>query len=118
MTDELPPRPSAERRRDPRFNISMPVMFTVAATGRAYSATVDNISLGGLLLLTDTPAPLDDGARIVIHLPIAADMTMRVEAEMVRTTNVGEFAVSFVSLTESELDRLAYFFEQRDASGE
>jgi hypothetical protein len=107
-------RPGADRRRAPRFNISMPVTFTVPDSGRTYAATVDNISLGGVLLLTD--APLADGTRLVMHLPIADDMTMRVEASLVQTRNAGEFGVAFVSLTDDELDRLSDFVEQRSPS--
>ena len=104
-------RQNRDRRRAPRFNISLPVTFVVPETGRTYSATVDNISLGGVLLLTD--APLDEGTRLVMHLPIAADMTMRVEASLVRSSSAGEFGVAFVALSEDELDRLADFVEQR-----
>ena len=69
------------------------------------------MSLGGVLLLTEVP--LDEGTRLVMHLPITEDMTMRVEASMVRSASAGEFGVAFVSLTEDELDRLADFVERR-----
>lgn len=110
MADERRAR-RAERRRAPRFNISMPVSFSVRATGRTYPATVDNISLGGVLLLTEEE--LAEGTRVVIHLPIAADMTMQIEASLVRTTHLGEFGLAFLSLSEDELDRLNDFVEQR-----
>lgn len=108
--DPLRQRPD-ERRRAPRFNIALPVTITATETGRMYPATVDNISLGGVLLITD--APLEEGARLVIHLPIAADMTMRIEAALRRIANAGEFGVAFISLTDEELDRLSDFVEQR-----
>ncbi len=104
----------SDRRRAPRFNISMPVTISDAETGRTYPATVDNISLGGLLLLLD--APLASGSRLFIHLPIAADMIMRIEASLVRSSDMGEFGVAFVALGDDELDRLAEFFEQRSSS--
>jgi len=89
----------------------MPVTVTDAVSGRSYSATVDNVSLGGMLLLVDSRfAP---GTRLFINFPIAADMTMRIEASLVRTSNVGEFGVAFVSLNEEEHERLAEFFELR-----
>jgi PilZ domain-containing protein len=111
VTLERPGRTSDDRRRAPRFNISMPVTVTDAVSGRSYSATVDNVSLGGMLLLVDSHfAP---GARLFINFPIAADMTMRVEAALVRTSDVGEFGVAFVSLTDEEHDRLAEFFDLR-----
>lgn len=100
-----------ERRRAPRFNISMPVTVLDAGTGRSYPATVDNISLGGVLLLLDEP--LAAGSRLFIDLPIAADLSMRIEASLVRSTDLGEFGVAFVSLTDDELDRLGEFFEAR-----
>ena len=67
--------------------------------------------MGGVLLLLD--ASLPGGARLVLHLPIAADMTMRVEASLVRSSGVGEIGVAFVSLTDEELDRLSDFLERR-----
>lgn len=100
-----------ERRRAPRFNISMPVTVLDAGTGRSFPATVDNISLGGVLLLVD--APVESGGRLFIDLPIAVDMSMRIEASLVRSTDLGEFGVAFVSLTEDEMDRLSDFFETR-----
>lgn len=111
MTVERPPRSDADRRRAPRFNISMPVTVTDAVTGRSYAATVDNISLGGVLLLIDSQ--IAGGTRLFINLPIASDMTMRIEASLVRMTDVGEFAVAFVSMTDDDLDRLADFLERR-----
>jgi len=89
----------------------MPVTVSDAATGRSYVATVDNISLGGVCLLIEEK--LAAGTRLFIHLPIAADMTMRIEASLVRSTSVGEFGVAFVSLSDDELDRLSEFFELR-----
>ena len=114
MTDEPAARPHADRRRAPRFNISMPVTVTDDTTGRSYAATVDNISLGGVCLLIDSH--LTEGARLFINLPIAADMTMRIEASLVRTSDVGEFGVAFVALTEGEMDRLSEFFELRSGN--
>jgi len=113
LPDETTHPAGADRRRAPRFNISMPVMVADAATGRSWPAVVDNISLGGVLLLLDTQLPA--GARLVLHLPIAQDMTMRVEASLVRSSGVGEIGVAFVSLTDDELDRLADFLERRSA---
>lgn len=115
MPEERDKSRGIDRRRAPRFNISMPVTFSDSVTGRMYPATVDNISLGGVLLLTE--AVLAEGSRVVIHLPIAEDMTMRIEASLVRKTNVGEVGVAFVELTDDELDRLSDFFEQRAAGG-
>jgi hypothetical protein len=89
----------------------MPVTFSVPATGQTFTATVDNISMGGVLLLTE--APLAEGTRLVMHLPITEDMTMRVEASLVRSASAGELGVAFVSLTDEELDRISEFVEQR-----
>lgn len=111
MSDKTTHSPGADRRRAPRFNISMPVTVADAATGRSWPATVDNISLGGVLLLLEAQLPA--GAHLVLHLPIAADMTMRVEASLVRSSDVGEIGVAFVSLSDDELDRLAEFLERR-----
>jgi PilZ domain len=111
MAEDAAVPPANERRSAPRFNISMPVTVYDAATGRGFAATVDNISLGGVLLLLDEP--IDAGSRLFIDLPIAADMSMRIEASLVRSSDLGEFGVAFVSLTDDDLDRLGAFFEAR-----
>lgn len=111
MAQDFTTPPADDRRRAPRFNISMPVTVYDAATGRGFAATVDNISLGGVLLLLDDH--LEAGSRLFIDLPISADMSMRIEASLVRSSDLGEFAVAFVSLTDDELDRLGAFFEAR-----
>ncbi|MBC5823892.1 MAG: PilZ domain-containing protein [Candidatus Eremiobacteraeota bacterium] len=110
MTAE-PPLGSADRRRTPRFNISLPIALTVPGSGQRYQAVVDNFSLGGVLLLTD--APLARGTKIVVHLPIGETGTADIEAAIVRTSSVGEFGVTFISLTEEEMDRLTDFVERR-----
>jgi len=72
---------------------------------------VDNISLGGVLLLTDED--LDQGERIVIHIPIAMDTTVTIEAAIVRTSNLGEVGVAFMSLGEEAMQRLADLVDRR-----
>ena len=102
---------ASERRQAPRFNISMPVTFSVAGSGRLCAGMVDNISLGGVLLVTDELLDRDD--RIVIHIPIALDTTMNIEAAIVRTSNVGEVGVAFMSLGDDAMQRLAELVDQR-----
>lgn len=102
---------AAERRRAPRFNISLPVRFTNTQTGRVCSATVDNLSLGGMLLLTEEK--LDQGAQLIIHIPAGGDATINVAASAVRTSAVGEVGVAFVSLRDDAMDRLSEFLDRR-----
>ncbi|MDQ6780760.1 MAG: PilZ domain-containing protein [Candidatus Eremiobacteraeota bacterium] len=104
-------QPPSDRRQAPRFNISLPVTFTIVASGRQCAATVDNISLGGILMLTDEAVEHDE--RIVIHLPIAVDATINIDAAIVRTSSVGEVAVAFASLSDDAMDRLAEFVDLR-----
>jgi len=101
----------SERRQAPRFNISMPVTFTEAKSGRLCAAMVDNISLGGVLLLTDEP--LDQETRIVIHIPIAIDATVNIDAAIVRTSHLGEVGVAFISLGDDAMQRLSELVDQR-----
>ena len=109
----MPPpeqRPS-ERRQAPRFNISLPITFSVAGSGRLCAGMVDNISLGGVLLLTDEPLQHDD--RITIHVPIAMDTTINIEAAIVRTSTLGEVGVAFMSLGDEAMQRLSDLVDQR-----
>lgn len=102
---------SSERRQAPRFNISLPVTYSIAGSGRLCAGMVDNMSLGGVLLLTDEPLVQD--ARITIHIPIALDTTVNIEAAIVRTSHLGEVGVAFISLGEEAMQRLAEFVDQR-----
>jgi len=110
----MPPAQSSkpdERRQTPRFNISMPVTFTVVGTGRVCAGMVDNISLGGGCILTEKN--LDQGARIVVHIPIAVDTIVTLEAAIVRTSSLGEVGVAFMSLGDEEMQRLAELVDSR-----
>jgi hypothetical protein len=111
VTQTSPPESSPERRQATRFNISLPVTFTVSASGRLCAGMVDNISLGGVLLLTDEPLGRAEG--IVIHIPIALDTTVNIEAMIVRTSSVGEVGVAFISLGDEAMQRLSDFVDQR-----
>lgn len=111
MTNRPWVQPASERRQAPRFNISLPVTFTIVTSGRLCAATVDNISLGGILMLTDEAVEGDE--RIIIHLPIALDATINIDAAIVRTSSIGEVAVAFASLSEAAMDRLAEFVDLR-----
>jgi hypothetical protein len=101
-----------DRRRFPRFNVKMLVEFTMLGGGQRYEAMVDNISLAGVLLLTDET--LARGTRIVVHLP-AAGGVIDIQAEIVRSSVLGEFGVAFVSMTESEIERVMSLVEGRSA---
>lgn len=93
----------------------MPVTFTVAESGRVCAGMLDNISLGGVLLLTDEP--LDHGDRIVIHIPITVDATVTLEAAIVRTSTLGEVGVAFMSLGDDAMQRLAELVDTRSQRG-
>ncbi len=105
------PRTPSDRREAPRFNISLPVTFSIISTGRICSGLVDNLSLGGVLLVTDER--LDREENIIIHLPIAHDTTVNVEASIVRTSNLGEVGVAFASLSDEAMQRLSDFVDGR-----
>ena len=111
MKDLPHARSASERRQAPRFNISLPVTFSIVDSGRLCAGMVDNISLGGILMLTDEP--LDHEERIVIHLPIAGDATINIDAAIVRTSSMGEVAVAFAALTDDAMERLAEFVDMR-----
>lgn len=107
---------AGERRAAPRFNISLPLTFTVSEDGRAYAATVDNLSLGGMLLLTELD--VEHGTDIVVHLPVGAEAVLDVEARIVRTARVGalgELGVAFLTLGDEQLQRVAEIVDARAA---
>ena len=110
MTDSDSGELHVDRRRYPRFNIKLPVEFTIVDEQRRCRATVDNISLAGVLLLTDEP--LAQGARIIVHLPSSPGEPLDIQSEVVRTSVVGEFGVAFVSMTLAEIERVTGFVER------
>lgn len=104
MKPRDPGRLKPERRHYPRFNVKLPVEFTIFPDERrVYRATVDNISLAGVLLLTEEQ--LESGSRIVVHIPHDAG-SLNIQARVVRASIVGEFGIAFVALNELELERL------------
>jgi hypothetical protein len=102
-----------DRRQYPRFNIKLPVEFTIMGLPQRYRAMVDNISLAGVLLLTNEP--LAQGTRVIVHLPSAPGVRLDIQAEIVRTSVVGEFGVAFVKMTEEEIERVTALVERRSA---
>ncbi|MBV8081785.1 MAG: PilZ domain-containing protein [Candidatus Eremiobacteraeota bacterium] len=102
-----------DRRRFPRFNIKLPIEFTIMGQERRYRAMVDNISLAGVLLVTDEP--LTQGTRVIVHLPSAPGVRLDIQAEIVRASVVGEFGVAFVRMTEDEIERVTALVERRSA---
>jgi hypothetical protein len=111
MTPAGPDPPPSDRRQAPRFNISLPVWFTIAPSGKLCAGMVDNISLGGVLLLTDEP--LVQETRITLHVPIAVDATVNIEAAVVRTSDLGEVGVAFIALGDEAMQRLRELVEER-----
>ena len=100
-----------ERRRYPRFNVRLPIEFTIVAEGRRCRAMVDNVSLAGVLLLTDEP--LDQGTAVVVHMPAGKDGALDIPSKIVRTSVVGEFGVAFIGMTEEDVERISKMLERR-----
>ncbi len=111
MSDALGAMSNSDRRCSPRFNISLAVTFSIKGRDELHIATVDNMSLGGVLLLTDES--LAQGTEIVIRIPLDENDTATVDATIVRTSSVGEFGVAFISLSDEQMDRLSSFVEKR-----
>jgi hypothetical protein len=102
-----------DRRRYPRFNLKLPVEYTIVEQQRRCSAMVDNISLAGVLLLTDQP--LRQGTNVVVHLPSDAGESLDIKAQIVRTSVVGELGVAFIAMTAEEVERVTALVERRSA---
>jgi c-di-GMP-binding flagellar brake protein YcgR len=103
-----------DRRRYPRFNLKLPVEYTVVEQQRRCSAMVDNISLAGVLLLTDEP--LRQGTNVVVHLPSDdSGESLDIKAQIVRTSVVGELGVAFIAMTAEEVERVTALVERRSA---
>jgi hypothetical protein len=113
LTDSDAGELHVDRRRYPRFNVKLPVEFTIVDEQRRCKAALDNISLAGVLLLTDEP--LAQGTRIIVHLPSTPDEPLDIRSEVVRTSVVGEFGVAFVSMTLDEIERVTSFVERGSA---
>jgi hypothetical protein len=102
-----------ERRRYPRFNVKLPVEFTIVAENRRCRAVVDNISLAGVLILTDEK--LEQGTPVIVHLPGGPTGLFDIEASIVRTSVVGEFGVAFGAMSQDEIEWVTSFVENRSA---
>ena len=102
-----------DRRRYPRFNLKLPVEYTIVEQQRRCSAMVDNISLAGVLLLT--AEPLRQGTNVVVHLPSDSGESLDIKAQIVRTSLVGELGVAFIAMTADEVERVTALVERRSA---
>ncbi|MBK9258294.1 MAG: PilZ domain-containing protein [Polyangiaceae bacterium] len=77
----------SEKRRHPRKLIGIPVAFTLG-DGRRIEAVSRDLSIGGMFVLTDTPAPFASSTPVELFIP-AAKQPIRVTATVRWTQSDG-----------------------------
>ena len=93
-----------ERRRAPRIAVSLPVTFQTQ-DGNVHTGTIENLSETGMLLVTNTDVPADTAVRILFG-DYDASHAVEVSGNVVRSSPVGEFGISFVELSQRALDAI------------
>ena len=86
-----------ERRENQRVPLTLHVQYTLE-DGEIRSGTVQNISKGGVLLVSDVVVPL--GTKLEIHFrDPKAERLVHVSGKVIRSAAAGEFGVSFVYMS-------------------
>jgi hypothetical protein len=94
-----------EKRLYTRFKVDIPVSFTGDATG---TGTVYNLGIGGGKIISRTGVA--QGAILTLQLRISAPLSpIVIRAAVVRWVMGQEFGLEFLSMQESERERLAQF---------
>ena len=93
-----------ERRRDLRIDVSFPIVIETAQSGRRTPGVVENVSLGGVLLRTETP--LDVRTEVTLEIQAGEAPALELPATVVRTFGAQSYGTTFVSLSEADADRL------------
>jgi hypothetical protein len=89
--------PQFEMRRYWRFQETKPA--TVSSGGRRLAATVKNVSVGGLFLLTDVRYPVGADIEVLLNMPeqlgVLSSQTARCQARVVRVEDYsGEYGIA------------------------
>jgi hypothetical protein len=102
-----------ERRRAPRLPLRIEVSYSFA--GAVGTGTTENLTVHGLFLCSDTPAPLDAAGELALDLP-DDDGPLKATGRVVRVARRKDdplgFAVEFDHLDESARGRIAALVEQ------
>ncbi len=98
------PKAAKDRRADVRIDVSFPIQLEAETTGQRMPAVVENVSLGGVLLRTETSLPLE--ARVVLEIRYGDQPPLRIPATVVRFTGAQSYGTAFVTLNEKDADRL------------
>ncbi len=93
-----------DRRRSPRIAVSLPVTFQTH-DGSVHAGTIENLSETGMLLVTNTDVKSETDIRILFG-EYDASHAIEVRGNVVRSSPVGEFGISFVELAPRALDAI------------
>ena len=97
-----------DRRRTPRVPLRVDVACYIA--GACFSGTTENLTVHGLFLETETPAPRDAEVEVVLELP-GDEEPVKASGHVVRLAQRKDetpgFAVKFESLDEPARARIA-----------
>jgi PilZ domain-containing protein len=102
------PKNSKERRGDLRIDVSFPIVV-VSPSGRV-PAVVENVSLSGALLRTETNLQLQ--ARVDLEIQTIDGAAIHIPAVVVRTTGAQSYGTAFVELSAADTDQLMEFTAQ------
>jgi c-di-GMP-binding flagellar brake protein YcgR len=94
----------AERRRDLRIDVSFPLVVVIDASKERMPAVVENVSLGGALLRTNTRLPLNAG--VMFEIQMSDEKLAEIPAVVVRTIGTQWYGAAFAQLSDTDADHL------------
>jgi c-di-GMP-binding flagellar brake protein YcgR len=107
-----------ERRQHPRFTIA--VMVRIEYTSFKFQANTENLSLGGMFLLTPRRLPISTRVKLEITPSVQGLPPVRVEGVVVRIRDSEPrgLAICFTDFSEKEKGRLAVLLEKLSQPGD
>ena len=97
-----------ERRKDPRYEVQLPVLFNGDREG---SGTMEDLSVNGCLIVSDTQ--VKPGANLSLWLSLPQDtVPILIEGAEVRWPEKERFGVCFQTLQPHEQLRLTHYLRR------
>lgn len=71
-------------RRFSRFNVNLPVKYCFKKEDKLYAARLNDLSLTGCYIVTETNTDLDEGAMIELIISIPGEAEVKIESKVIR----------------------------------
>ena len=95
---------AAERRGEIRIDVSFPILVFVESSSERVPAMVENVSLSGVLLRTETR--LTPHSKVALEIQLGETKRVAIPGVIVRTAGGQLYGTAFAKLTDADADHL------------